>query len=109
MAALTHRVAEERSLALHREVARRLREAPELVVIARRRVRLWLASGSVPEHWAARWGEILEGSLDEVIAALTDPGEEACDLRQASPFAGALEPRTRWAILRRHRASESRP
>ncbi len=100
MAIVTHNVAEERSLALHREVARRLREDPALLAKARRRVQLWLASGTVPTSWAVRWSEILAGPLDEVVALLTDPGDEARDLRQASPFAGAIEPQTRWAILR---------
>jgi hypothetical protein len=38
MPAATHQMAEERSLALHREVAGRLREDPEVLEIARRRV-----------------------------------------------------------------------
>ena len=102
MAAVTHQMAEERSLALHREVARRLREEPEVLEIARRRVRRWLADGSAPGRWAARWAEILEGSTDEVARAITDTGPEARDLRQVTPFAGALDARTRWSILRQH-------
>jgi hypothetical protein len=99
MAGAGHRVAEMRSLVLHREVARRLREDERVLAMARRRVEEWLASGAVARAWAERWAEVLSGSVEEIEAVLLDPGERACDLRQVSPFAGALDPRTRWAIL----------
>ena len=100
MEPLTHRVAEQRSLALHREVARRLRERPELLARARGRVEAWRRSGCVAAPWVAAWSEVLSGPLGDIVAVLTDPGERASDLRQCSPFAGALEPRERWRILR---------
>ena len=96
---LTHRVAEQRSLALHAEVARRLPEHPELVLQARSRLDAWQDSGT-PPWWMVEWRELLSRSIDEIIAVLTDPGQHARDLRQCSPFAGALEPRERWRILR---------
>ncbi|HSO21295.1 MAG TPA: hypothetical protein VLT81_00225 [Chondromyces sp.] len=101
MSGVTHQVAEERSLALHREVARKLRERPELLEQARDRVRGWLESGSVSRFWAEAWLETLSAPLDKVIARITDPSEHARALRQSSPFAGVLEPRERWEILRR--------
>lgn len=101
MPAVKHRLAEERSLALHREVARRLRDRPELLEVARERVRGWLETGGVPRYWAEAWDEALDGGLDEVIARITDTSENARALRQTSPFAGVLGPRERWEILRR--------
>ena len=101
MSGVTHQVAEERSLALHREVARKLRERPELLEVARERVRSWLESGSVARFWAEAWQETLNAPLEEVIARITDTSEHARALRQSSPFAGVLEPRERWEILRR--------
>ena len=109
MSGVTHRVAEERSLALHREVARKLRERPELLEQARDRVRGWLESGSVSRFWAEAWQETLSAPLDEVIARITDPSEHARALRQSSPFAGVLEPRERWEILRRLRKDSVSP
>jgi len=106
MNGVTHRLAEERSLALHREVARKLRERPELLDAARERVRSWLESGCASRHWAEAWNEALEGSLDDVIALITDASQRARDLRQTSPFAGVLDPRERWEILRRVRGRE---
>lgn len=100
MAGITHEVAEERSLALHREVARRLREKPELLERARGRVARWRREGGVSGPWADAWSEVLAGTLEEIVGALTDPGRRGRDLRQTSPFAGALDSATRWRILR---------
>jgi len=103
MLGVTHQLAEERSLALHREVARQLRVRPELLDTARERVRSWLDSGRVSRYWAEAWNEALKGTLGEVIVRITDPSQHARDLRQSSPFAGVLDPRVRWEILRRLR------
>ena len=91
----------ERSLALHREVAERLRRDPRLLEHAKARVQRWFEDGSAHRSWATAWSEVLEGGLDEVVALLIDRGERAHDLRHVSPFAGVLDARTRWAILRR--------
>ncbi|MCU0579492.1 MAG: hypothetical protein MUF69_08095 [Desulfobacterota bacterium] len=34
--------------------------------------------------------------LDDLLALMVSPSEEACRLRQCSPFAGILPPRERW-------------
>ena len=106
MLGVIHQLAEERSLALHREVAHRLRDRPELLDAARERVREWLENGRVSRYWAEAWNEALDGTLDEVIARITDLSQHARDLRQSSPFAGVLDPRVRWEILRRVRGRE---
>ncbi len=103
---MTHRTAEERSLALHREVARRLPERPELLDRARSRIEAWRREGGPAAHWAARWERVLRLPPGEVATAITADDDEARDLRQASPFAGALEPRVRWEVLRRVAAGE---
>lgn len=98
-------VAEERSIAYHREIANLLPTRPDLLEAARARVRQWLASGEVATVYARGWRDLLDQSLDQIRDAITDPGQEARDLRQVSPFAGALDPRTRWRI---HRAVRER-
>lgn len=95
-----HRRAEARSLALHREVARRVREQPELLVPVRARVDGWLRDGSVAPPYARAWSEILARELDALLEAIVDPSERGRDLRQCTPFTGILDPRTRWRILR---------
>ena len=98
-----HRIAEERSLALHREIAARLRADPGLIEVARAQVAAQLLAGRSP-WYAAAWRELLAGPLEEVIAALLDPGQEARALRQATPFAGIVGPRERWRIWREVRS-----
>ena len=100
MSPVTHEMVDERSLALHRAVAAKLLEDPEVLERARRRVREWLETAAVDRRWAAAWWEVLERSPAEVARVLCDTGERARDLRQSSPFAGCLAPRERWAILR---------
>ena len=78
-----HAVAEDVSLELHRAVAKRLLEDPAVVDRARERVDEWLRDGSVARPYA-----------------------EAC---QTSPFAGVLDPKTRWSIWRRAREGADRP
>jgi hypothetical protein len=98
-----HRLAEERSVAYHRLIAERLREEPEVLENARRRVQTWLASGSQPPFYARKWAEILAGDLQSIAAFLVERSDLADELRQSSPFPGALKPRERWHLWRETR------
>lgn len=102
-----HRLAEERSVAYHRVIAGRLRDQPEILEKARRRVQEWLASGASARFYARRWAEILAGDTASIAAFLVERSELADELRQSSPFAGALNPRERWQIWRETRESFS--
>jgi hypothetical protein len=104
-----HAVAEDRSLALHAAVAERIRADPSLVERARRRIEDWLTHGTVAGVYAEAWREILALPVDEVAQFLEDPGDRARLLRQTSPFAGILDPRTRWAVWRRARSGAGSP
>lgn len=95
-----HQLAEERSLAAHRLIAERLRENPELVLQARKRVADWAARGTVNSHYCQAWQEWLELPLPELLRRLQGTDEEARALRQVTPFAGVLSPRQRWRIWR---------
>ena len=99
-----HRLAEQRSLALHRAVADRLAADPSVLARARDRVRRWLETGDVNAHWAREWENVLSRSLDDIRAFLMENSERARALRQVTPFAGAIDPRTRWRIWREVRA-----
>ena len=98
-----HELAEARSLALHHAVAARLREQPALLDAARARVEAWRRDGSVAPFYASAWADVLAGDLEAVAAALVAPGERATALRQVTPFAGVVDPRTRWQIWRQER------
>ena len=95
-----HRLAEERSVAYHRAIAERMPDRPEILENARRRVQEWLASHEGARFYAQKWAEILKGDMSSVAAFLVERSELATELRQSSPFAGALRPQERWRIWR---------
>jgi hypothetical protein len=97
-----HLAIEQRSRALHAAVAEKLRRDPRLLDEARRRVEAWLQDGSVATEYARAWKEAMDGPLEGLLELLVDPRERATALRQVSPFAGVLEPRERWQVLRAH-------
>lgn len=100
-----HRRAEERSVAYHRAIAARLRARPEILEAARRRVDEWMAAAVVP-HFARQWQRILTRDLDAIGAFLVERSARADELRQSSPFAGALPARERWRIWRAYSTPE---
>ncbi|MBX3187589.1 MAG: hypothetical protein KF819_11265 [Labilithrix sp.] len=95
---------EERSRALHRAVAEKIRADAGIVRSARERVLAWRAAGTTHPHYCDAWLEVLDSPPDALIAFLESDTERSRELRQASPFAGALDPRERWRILRRNEA-----
>lgn len=96
-------MAEERSLALHRAIAERARTDPSVLERARDRVRRWLDSGAVARYWAEEWRAVLSRPTQEICAWLTDESEHARAMRHVTPFAGVIDPRTRWRIWREAR------
>jgi len=95
-----YRLHYERSIALHRAVAEKLRRDPTVLERARSKIEEWIAHGGRSTPLFIRWREILAGTPNDITAFLVDPSETAAWLRSASPFAGVLEPQTRLAILR---------
>jgi len=102
---MNHQQVDERSRELHGVVAERLREAPELLGVAREILDGWLANGSPRARPALlEWRELLDGDFEELLQFLTATGEMATRLRQSSPFAGEefIPREVRTAILMEH-------
>jgi hypothetical protein len=95
-----HALSEERSLLLHRLVAERVRLEPSLLAIARAHLRRWRAERTLDLSYIEAWQALIDGPLPELLAVLTDESESSRALRQATPFAGLLRPRERWALLK---------
>lgn len=95
-----HRLAEERSLGYHRWIADRLAERSEILEIARRRVAGWLTEREPPPYYAVEWAKILAGDATSIARFLVERSERAIELRQSRPFAGAIDPQSRWEIWR---------
>jgi|SRR6185295_10502124 len=98
-----HRLAEERSIAYHRLIAERLRDRPEVLEMARRRVEGWMSAAERAPFYARNWAEKLAGDVDSIAAFLVERSDLATELRQSTPFAGAITPQERWEIWRRVR------
>jgi len=59
-------------------------------------------------EYADRWLHLLDGSSEELIAAITDTSEQGAALRQTTPFSFVVPPRERWRIWREVRAQWER-
>jgi hypothetical protein len=93
----THREPELQSLAYHRLVAERL--TPRLVEDARARLRRWERSDRIQPHWADEWRRVLEKPLPDIARTIASDSVRARELRQTSPFAGALTEQERRRLL----------
>ena len=84
-----HAEIDARSLALSRLVARRLREDPELIDVARRDLERWRqVCAAKVRATLAEWQAIVDGGLETTLAVLTGEDERSVRLRQSNPFAG---------------------
>lgn len=95
-----HRLAEARSLAIHREIAEQLLCDRSILDRARDTLRRWSSDGRIALEYATQWEAWLSRSPEDVAVLLADQSEQACALRQNSPFVGVVDPRRRWAIWR---------
>ena len=96
-----HARIDARSLEMHRAIADKLRAHPELMEIARDNLERWSLTETNSKPYSDAWRKILERPLEEVLALMVEEGEWMTAMRHASPFAGILEPKERWAIYKR--------
>ncbi len=94
-----HRENELKALAMDRWIATRLEEDPSLLDQARRTLKRWESDQSAPAACLREWSEILDQPLSEIVTLLRRDDEEACRLRQSSPFCGILPRKVRTRIL----------
>jgi hypothetical protein len=102
-----HRLAEERSLAFHELVGERLLADGTILVRARRRVEQWVRDRSMHPRWIEGWQRWLALAPGELKKVLVERSDEASALRQVTPFAGAIDARTRWRLWREVRERSS--
>jgi hypothetical protein len=93
-----HRLPELQALAYHRLIGERLDE--QLVDEARRRLARWRVSGRIDPRWADAWARLLTKPIPGVAKAIGADTKRARELRQTSPFAGALTEQERQRLLR---------
>lgn len=93
-----HDNASARDLVFHEAVARGLNR--ETVRAARSRLWRLRQDGRIHPRYAEQWGDALGGTIAEIKNAMVADTEAGRDLRQNSPFAGALSEVERREALR---------
>lgn len=96
---------EERvAMELHRELAKKLERDPRTVlkVVPKNidRLRTTLTS-PIGQKWVHRWTELLDGPVEQIITGMLADTPEGRELRQNSPFVGALTQDERLAAIAR--------
>jgi len=94
---------EARSLWLNQVVAGKLVQDPDTVLgLARDNLTRFMRvhPEGMSAYWLRRWRDVLDQGADAVLAALTSTSKEGIDLRQNSPFAGALPEDERQRVLK---------
>ncbi|MEI8298833.1 MAG: hypothetical protein WCH32_12485 [Pseudomonadota bacterium] len=79
-------VAAQRSLHMHRAVARRLARNPGLVNIARNRLEFLRSSNVHGRAYHDRWAELIGGPVERLLATMTEDSELGATMRKESPF-----------------------
>jgi hypothetical protein len=92
-----HDRATQRNRAYHAALARHLRKTT--VNRALHQLWRWNEEGTIDPRYAASWEDVLRRPLPEIRRVLTEDSQWATDLRQNSPFAGALSEPERRKIL----------
>jgi len=100
---------DRRSLALHRAIAKRLREDPD-VVLTQARQSLATMTARQPEvsHFLREWSVLLARPVEALLPLLTDPDPWARELRHVTPFAGVLTAAERAEVYREFADDEGR-
>lgn len=97
----THQALDERSLRLHRLIADKLRSEPHRFAQVQATLSRWQeAVDPRTQPYVRRWQELARQGLEACLEAATQPTEQGQALRQASPFAGVLTHKERFAFFR---------
>ena len=97
----THQQIDDRSLAMHRLIAKKLRRDPELLSKAKATLARWRRKGDESTRaYDDEWVRALDAGLDATLRIALGRSQRATALRQCSPFAGILTPQERSAFLR---------
>ncbi len=96
-----HRLAEVRSLLLHRAVAERIEGDATIVPRASANLAKWHAEGILQDPHYDGWLRELSQGTASLVAFLRSDDERSRELRQVTPFTFVISPRERWALWKR--------
>lgn len=97
---------DRRSLELHRLVAEKIRQQPELMDFVREKLNRSLSEPRLSESCKdalREWHTLLTcRSTEEVLDIITEDSEEGQRLRHSTPFSGILSQPERMKVFRRY-------
>jgi hypothetical protein len=93
-----HNRLDERSLAMHQLIAKKVQADPALLNKARENLRRWQEIDGSPMPALTEWEQLLSSPVAQVTQFLSEQSERATRLRQSSPFAGILTEAERRSI-----------
>ena len=102
---ISHELIEERSRAMDRLIAAKIRANPSLMNVARTQLehKLAIHQGGGCRQSALEWQQILNGwPLEHILEFIQEDSERANRLRQSTPFIGILTSEEREEIYRRY-------
>ena len=95
------RRSDERSIALHKEIARKLRSDPGLWEIPKNNIIRWKTRRGKLEAAFVQWDAILKTyTRERILSILESDSEESARLRSSSPFTGILSEDERKRIFK---------
>lgn len=100
MARRTHQWIDDRSLALARAAAQKVRHNPALFAVALGNLERWKSSLLPWPQSMQEWEQVMAKGLEAALSVLTEEGARGQRLRQSSPFVGVLTMAERDAIFR---------
>ncbi|MEO6651339.1 MAG: helix-turn-helix transcriptional regulator [Ilumatobacteraceae bacterium] len=100
---------EEKSLAIHRQIAARLLQdpAPTLRKARANLATLRSADRGHASRWLDEWSDLLDRPTDEIVTVMLARTQQGIDLRQMTPFAGVLTDAERRRAVRSVPSSDS--
>ena len=82
--------AEEESIRVHHALAEKLRDDPaRIIAMVAQNIARWQKIDRGTAN-LARWEALLNGPLDELLAFMVSPSQDARDMREETPFAVLL-------------------
>jgi len=89
---------DERSLALHKVIAEKLLQNPDLLQKGKENIKRWRSQG-VESSAFKEWEDIIDKGIKDTVAALKSNNEKYIRLRQSTPFTGMLTTEERKNIF----------
>jgi hypothetical protein len=103
--ALSHRIIELRSLAMHCIAAQKIERNPALLDNVRDTLKTWrMRYGKEVPRALDEWQDVLSQPWPMIAELITNPGEHATRMRQSTPFAGVLTSDERERVYAAFRA-----